>query len=384
MSSATPGDMRQRIRAMDGDVRQRTPDVRRRMRGEVDPPTIRRALLIRPRFAGDLCLVLPVLEHVVRLAPGVRVDFLAEQPYAQLLEGDPRLHRLLTVPRKPSTKESARLFGWLAGAGYDLVLDLFCNPRTAVWTAATGARVRVGYRGKGWRSAVYNRHPVHEGKSAVRWHLASIAALGWPVDADAVPNLPVSAKEVAVMRAHLKLPGDQRLVAIHPGARWPTRQWDPSRYAAVARRAAEHARVLVLAGPGEEALAKRIVAEAQSPRCTAVTDLDLRQLAALLAACDAFVGPDSGPLHVSVAVGTPTVGIFGRNEPERFFPYPASRGHRAVYAGVWCSPCDLDVCSHTSCLRALGPNLVWNALAEILERQTPWPARARADAVAVS
>lgn len=348
----------------------------------VEPSSVRRALLIRPRFAGDLCLVLPVLEHVVRLAPGVRVDFLAEQPYAELLEGDPRLHQVLSVPRKPSAKESARVFGQLAGTGYDLVLDLFCNPRTAVWTAATGARERVGYRGKGWRSAVYNRHPVHEGKSAVRWHLASIAALGWPVDAEAVPSLPVRQKEIDVARARLRLDMRQgtRLVAIHPGARWPTRQWDPARYAALARRAAGLAHVLVIGGPGEEALATGI---ANDSGATPVTGLDLRELAALLATCDAFVGPDSGPLHVSVAVGTPTVGIFGRNEPERFFPYPAGHGHRTVYAGVWCSPCNLDVCSHTSCLRAIGPDMVWNALAEILERRTPWPGAARADAVAL-
>ena len=343
----------------------------------VPPASIRRALLVRPRFAGDLCLVLPVLEHLKRAAPHTRVDFLAERPYARLLEGDPRLGEVIAVPRKPSAGESARLFARLARGGYDLVLDLFCNPRTAVWTAATGARWRVGYRGKGWRSAVYNRHPVHEGKSAVRWHLASIAALGWEVDRDAVPVLPIRAEERAALRPRV---GEGRVVAIHPGARWPTRQWDPSRYAEVARRASAHARVLVLGGPGEEELARRIASESGA---TAVTGLDLRELAALLASCDAFVGPDSGPVHIAVAVGTPTVGIFGRNEPERFFPYPASRGHRAVYSAVWCSPCNLDVCSHTSCLRAIGSDLVWNALSEILERRTPWPGKERPQEVAV-
>jgi lipopolysaccharide heptosyltransferase II len=341
----------------------------------VDPASVRRALVIRPRFAGDLCIALPVLEHLARHAPGARVDFLAEEPYARLLVGDPRLAEVIAVPRKPPAAESARLFARLARGGYDLVLDLFCNPRTAVWTAATGARLRVGYRGKGWRSAVYNRHPVHEGKSAVRWHLASIAALGWPVDADAVPQLPMRADEIAAMRARFGLDSDSRLVAIHPGARWPTRQWEPSRYAEVARRAAAEARVLVVGGPGEEDLARGI-AEASGAGVTAVTGLDLRELAALLACCDAFVGPDSGPVHIAVAVGTPTVGIFGRNEPERFFPYPASHGHRAVYSAVWCSPCHLDVCSHTSCLRAISPDFVWNALSEILERRAPWPALA--------
>ena len=180
------------------------------------------------------------------------------------------------------------------------------------------------------------------------------------------------------MRARFELRSPT--VAIHPGARWPTRQWSAERYAEVARRAAAQARVLVLGGPGEEELARRI---ASASGATPVTGLDLRELAALLASCDAFVGPDSGPVHVSVAVGTPTVGIFGRNEPERFFPYPVSHGHRAVYSSVWCSPCNLDVCSHTSCLRAISPDFVWNALSEILERRAPWPKAERAAVAAV-
>ncbi len=79
-----------------------------------------------------------------------------------------------------------------------------------------------------------------------------------------------------------------------------------------------------------------------------------------------------------VAAGTPTVGLFGRALPERFFPYPAGLGHRAVYNGVWCSPCPLDVCSHTSCMRSISVDRVWHALSEILTRSAPWPAAAPA------
>lgn len=348
----------------------------------LDPATLRRVLVIRPRFVGDLCLTLPVLDELRRQAPGAAIDYLAEDTCAPLLAGDPRLARVVSARRGASPVETARLLGELARAGYDLVLDLFCNPRTALWTAATGARDRVGYAGKGWRSAVYNRFPRHEGKSAVRFHLASIAALGWPTDGAAVPSLPIPEPEARRARAGLARFGVASaadtgpLVAVHPGARWPTRRWPPERYAALLRRLVRgraQVRALVLAGPGEEAEAGRIVEAVADPRCRAVTGLGLRELAAVLAGCAAFVGPDSGPLHVAVAAGTPTVGIFGRNEPERFFPYPASHGHRAAYAGVWCSPCHLDVCPHTSCLAAVTPEWVGDALAEILERRDPWP-----------
>jgi len=347
----------------------------------VDPASVRRVLVIRPRFVGDLCLMLPVLDHLRRHAPHVEIDLLAEQPYARLLEGDPRLRRVIAVPGKPSTKRSAALYGELARGGYDVTLDLFCNPRTALWTLASGARVRVGYRNKGWRSAIYNRHPVHDEISAVRFHLASIAALGWEVDGDAVPSLALAARETWVERERLRrrriaTPPEARWIGIHPGARWPTRQWDPARYAALAHRAAESDErnwALVFGGPGEVEMAERVASEADHPRVAAVTGLDLRELAALMSLCSACVGADSGPIHVSVATGTPTVGLFGRALPERFFPYPPDRGHRAVYEGVWCSPCPLDVCSHTSCMRSISVDRVWHALSEILTRTSPWP-----------
>jgi len=89
---------------------------------------------------------------------------------------------------------------------------------------------------------------------------------------------------------------------------------------------------------------------------------------AVVQLCRAFVGGDSGPVHIAVAVGTPTIGIFGRNEPERFFPYPESAGHRAVYARVWCSPCHRDECDHLSCLRAISPDWAWDVLERALAR----------------
>ena len=65
----------------------------------------------------------------------------------------------------------------------DVVFDCFCNPRTAVWTALSGARVRVGYPDKGWRSGVYTHHVRPRTLSAVGFHLTSIARLGWPAAA---------------------------------------------------------------------------------------------------------------------------------------------------------------------------------------------------------
>jgi ADP-heptose:LPS heptosyltransferase len=346
------------------------------------PQDVRRILVIRPRFVGDVCLTLPVVSNLARLAPQAEIHYLVEPEAAPLLADDPRLARVWIAPRKASALEQARLCAELHGARFDVVIDLFCNPRTALWTASTRARWRVGYPNKKLRSAVYNLHAHPKGLNAVRFHLASLEALGWPV-VEEVPALAIAESERLAAWNHLSergVPGGTPLVGFHPGARFPTRQWAAEDFAALGRQLLErHPRlwVLVFAGPGEEVLARTIAHDIASPRVLAITDVALRRFAALASLCSTFVAGDSGPMNIAVAAGTPTVGIFGRSEPERTMPYdPETTGHRAVYARVWCSPCVRDVCDHMSCMRAISPEWVGENVERALAFAALRPARA--------
>src|SRR6185436_19142460 len=103
-----------------------------------------------------------------------------EAPLAPLLEGDPRFAEVVPVPAKSNVRETLGLVSRLRAFAPDVAFDFFCNPRSAVWTRASGARVRVGYPNKGWRSALYTHHARPRTLSAVGFHLASLAAVGWP------------------------------------------------------------------------------------------------------------------------------------------------------------------------------------------------------------
>ncbi len=352
----------------------------------VAPDAIHRVLVIRPRFLGDVCMTTPVLTRLREIAPAAEIHYLTEEESAPLLADDPRLARLWVHSRRATALATARLCGDLRAARFDLVLDLFCNPRTALWTAATGARWRVGYPHKRFRSAAYNVMVKPVEKSAVRFHLASLEALGWDAPY-ASPRVYLSDGERSAAWNHLAehgVPAGATLVGFHPGARWPTRRWAPEDFAALGRHllaARPRDWLIVFGGPGEEELARGIVAKVGSPRALAIAGVAVRRFAALAQLCRAFVAGDSGPVHVATAVGTPTIGIFGRNEPERFFPYLESEGHRALYARVWCSPCHRDVCDHLSCLRAISPDWAWDVLQKTLD--APPPARA-ADAGATA
>jgi len=337
----------------------------------LDPATVERVLLLRPRFLGDICLTLPALDAVRAAAPHARVAYLVERESAPLLAGDPRVDELIVTDRRAGPGDTLALARRLRRFRPDLAIDLFCNPRTALLSALSGARTRVGYPNKGWRSALSTHHARPRTLSAVGFHLASLAALGWPVGAG-VPRLHLGAAaraEAGAALATLGVPAGARVVGFHPGARWPTRRWEPANFTALAARflAADGRGVaLVTGGPGEEALGRAIADRLPAGRAFAVTGWPIARFVALQARCAAFVCGDTGPMHTAVAAGTPTLGLMSRNRPAMFFPYPESAGHRAYYARAECSPCHRDACADLRCLTRLTVEGAWTLLAGML------------------
>ena len=334
----------------------------------VDPATVRRILLVRPRFLGDICLTLPALDAVRAAAPGARIAYLVEEEAAPLLESDPRVDERIVIGRRPGAAATARLVARLRGFAPDLALDFFCNPRTALWTWLSGARVRVGYPNKGWRSRLYTHHAHPRTLSAVGFHLASVAALGWPAPAG-VPRLVIPAAARDAARAELGLAADAALVGFHPGARWPTRQWSAANFAALAARflAGEPRGVALVTGAqSDEPLVAEVARALPRERVRAIVGWPIARFVALQSLCRAFVAGDTGPLHTAVAAGAPTLGLLSRNRPAMFFPYPERLGHRAYYARVECSPCDRDVCDDLRCLKRLTMDGAWARLAAML------------------
>ena len=332
-------------------------------------------LFVRPRYLGDVCLTLPAVDAALAACPGARAAYVVESALAPLLQGDPRFSHVFAVLQKPRLQDTLALVRSVRAFAPDVVFDFFCNPRTAVWAWASGARIRVGYPGKGWRSRLYTHHARPRVLSSVGFHMASVAALGWPVPPGAVsPRLVVSEEARAEARAALRalhVRDDAMLVGFHPGARWPTRRWAPERFAGLARRVLREfmqAVVLVSAGPGEGATARAVVEQLPPERTRLIEDWPLARFVALQSLCTAFVCGDTGPVHTAVAAGVPTLGLMSRNRPAMFFPYPESDGHRAYWSRVECSPCDRDECDDLRCLARLTVDGAWEELGGMLAR----------------
>jgi ADP-heptose:LPS heptosyltransferase len=122
-------------------------------------------------------------------------------------------------------------------------------------------------------------------------------------------------------------------VVVHPGASAPARRWPARRYAMVARRlSTEGHHVVVTGGPSESRLVSQGVQAAGLPRDRLLLDLDLADLAALVARARLVLCGDTGVAHLATAYGTRSVLVFGPTSPARWGPPPVGP-HTVLWSG---------------------------------------------------
>jgi heptosyltransferase-2 len=254
------------------------------------------------------------------------------------------------------------------------VIDLYGNPRSAVIARWSGAPVRVGPARRG-RARLYTRTipPVQEPYSAVDHHLLALKALGLPISRG-FPRIYLSDEEkdrgAEILSA--ALPSGSPRVGLHVGNRWPAKRWPEERFQALLRALSTvGARGVVLAGPGEASLARRVAVGAGSTAgrtAPVITDLPLRTYFAVVASLDALVTNDGSPLHAGPALGVPTVGILGPTVPEIWFPYDPAAGHQLLCKEIWCRPCHRHECARMDCLDWIGVGEALRATVRALAR----------------
>lgn len=133
---------------------------------------------------------------------------------------------------------------------------------------------------------------------------------------------------------------DRQLTVIHPGAGAAVKLWQADGWGQAARAlAAQGLAVVVTAGPDEEALAADVTAASQGTAINLAGRTSFGELAALLARASLALGPDSGPLHLAAAVGTPTVHLFGPADPVRYGPWGDPNRHIVLRSDWTCVPC---------------------------------------------
>jgi heptosyltransferase-2 len=237
--------------------------------------------------------------------PGVRKAIIADLP-----------RRRIGLAQQRQLADSLRRENY----GQALVMSRKWKAALAPWLA--GIPLRTGFAGEA-RFGLLN--DMRWGERELPRMIDQMGALALPMGASLptewpLPELKVPARDVDAWCIRQKLSDDPPIVTLSPGAVGDGKAWPPGHYAQLARTLAkEVASIWVLGGPDETPIAKQI-ADAAGSRVRDLTGGDLRNAIFALAAADVSVTNDSGLMHVSAAIGTPTVAIFGPTSPWHWKP----------------------------------------------------------------
>ena len=336
-------------------------------------------LVIKLRAIGDVVLSTVVLPSLRKAYKDAEIHFLVEEPGRDVLEGNPYIDRIVVLPRKEwesmpafkAWKASFRFLKTLRRERYDLVLDLFGNPRSAFITWTTGALCRVGYAFR-MRKHLYNRQVKPRGDQVheAEFNLDALHALDIPVVATE-PCFPIlnENREFAERFITENNLDGSFIVGFHVWGSWEAKRWGLERFADLADLLVESfgANIIILWGPGEREFAERVKDLAHYPVILA-PETTLKELGALLSRCQLVVANDSGPMHIAAAVGVPTVGIFGPTNWRLQGPFGGK--NRAVYKkGLSCLGCNRLTCQELTCMNDLSVNEVMDVVRSIIDQE---------------
>lgn len=322
-------------------------------------------LVIQIRRIGDVLLTTPAVKVLHNAYPKAKIDFLAEPPCDQALEGNPDIDEVLVY----DTGTPVKWIRKIRSRKYDWVIDFLGNPRSAAITVLSKALVRAG-PGRTPRRLAYNvKFPEDpEGTYTAFKKINSLETLGINAEHYYYPYyaLPGWAGDYRAKKFNdLGCKNTDLVIGFAPASRRPTRRWLPEYYSELGKMASRrlNAKILIFWGPGEKELAQRIAQGISGDAWITPETKSLAELAALIKGIDILVCNFNGPKHLATALGVPTLGIYGMCNPKNWTP-PDDPRQQAIGADeLDCISCGRTRCNRDmECMKLLTPQRVFEKL----------------------
>jgi heptosyltransferase-3 len=355
------------------------------LKDAIDLTRLQRVLVIKLRHHGDVLLTSPVISQLKKAAPHLEIDALVYRDTQDMLSGHPDLHRLWHIdktwkklPFFAKIRAEWQCIAQLKRRQYDLIIHLTEHNRGAWLVRYLQPRYAVApeHSTRFFRKSFTHLYPIISGnrRHRVEIHLDALRRIGVYPDKtqrQLVLTYPSTAKtkiEALLMQAGF---ATQRFIVIHPASRWFFKCWPAALMRELLTALQQrHLHVVISGAPDdfEQAYIAQILPEHAPYLLNLQGQLSLKELAALIAQAQMFIGMDSVPMHIAAAMGTPTIALFGPSGEIEWGPWQ-TRHHILTAPQYTCRPCGKDGCGggkRSECLEAIPVREVIAALDTLL------------------
>ncbi|MDP3296465.1 MAG: glycosyltransferase family 9 protein [Thermodesulfovibrionia bacterium] len=332
---------------------------------------IKSILLLNTTAIGDTLLCTPAIKALREAFPEVRITSLISPMAKEVLLNNPHIDRFVDYPGRVDLPFFFRL-PWilkdLRKDKFDLSIVLDSNdPEAGPFSYLSGAPVRVGWQESGL-SFLFTT-PVKkriENLHVVDIKFKALETIGIkPVER--APEIFLTEEEELHAEKILKSEGifNSKIVGVHPFGAKRNRWWPEEYVVSLSDFLFEkHGfRTILFGGSKESPFAIRMARRMKQKPFVVAGRISIRESAALIKRCSFFVSPDSGPMHLAQAVGTPTIALFGPADPT--ITGPTGRKYIILKKELSCSPCKDYECPHFSCMKAISVEDVIAAIEEM-------------------
>lgn len=344
-----------------------------------------RVLIVKISALGDVVHALPVLSYLSQVFPGLEIDWVVERSFAPLLEGNPLVSTVIPVsfrtwrksPLSRETISSVRgVVAALRGREYDIVFDIQGNIKSGIVTWLTGSTRRYGFDEGGVREYpnlwfTTNHVPLRKGDHHIVDRALRVVSTPFGRDFRSLSlttDIPTSPEDDEMAELFLATLADGPVILIHPGTTWETKKWYEKGWVDLGKRILRHrpeSTLLFSWGNGDEREAAERIIRGVGRSARLLPKLSLSGLAAFIKQVHLVVGPDTGPIHMAAAVGTPSVSLFRATDGRRNAPRGAD--HRFVQAPMSCAGCLATSCDRDiPCRESVTPEMMFDACRELL------------------
>jgi len=320
-------------------------------------------LIVKLGSLGDIIHTIPAQQRLAQHFPQAQIHWLTEPPYDTLLDHIPGISRVWLADTKKwrrklsSLPDSIQLIRALRQQHFEAALDFQGLVKSALLAKLSGAKRVIGFVAHQSREPAsgYFYSETVVGDDGSRPHVVEInlhlaRSLGCSKNG-ASPLIPLEIPSEAFDYVDDQLGKNNidKPILVNPGAGWVTKLWPLRNYAQLLLRIHQELghRIVLTYGPGEEDLVHEIQA-VTAPHPIAAFPTTFLQLAALCRRSRLLIAGDTGPLHLAVALGTPTVAIMGPTSPWRNGPF--NEKDPIVKRYLFCSNSYKRTCNQFICM----------------------------------
>lgn len=335
-------------------------------------------LVIKMSAIGDVILSVPSLRAIREANKDARIKLLVGVESREALDRCPYIDDMIVCDFKHRDKGIKGLLNIateLRRSCFDIVIDLQNNKRSHALALLSLAPLRYGYDNRKW-SFFLNRKIKDDAPylDPIEHQFRTLKLAGIKCEDKHLELWPGEAEEKAVeaFLAENWIKPDQPIIGINirASSKWSSKNWPVNYIAGLCDKFAKdhNMRVVLTGSKGDVEYAQRIASIARSKPVIAAGRTLILELAALIKRCKVYLTPDSAPLHIAAAVGTPIVALFGPTDPTRHAP-PA-KDIVILKKELKCSPCyDPKCAKQNACMREITIDEVYQAMKGYVDRQ---------------